>query len=110
MKLHKEELRFKAVLALLKGEPVSQVTIQFSICRSDLYKFRRRALTAIWQSLHDSPRGPKIPHNRICNEKENNIKSVCERYPTFSSYKIFDNLGVVSQRPAPFKQIIKRPA
>ena len=73
MKLHKEELRFKAVLALLKGEPESQVIIQFSICTSDLYKFQRRALTAIWEAMNGSPRGPKIPHNRICNEKEDYI-------------------------------------
>lgn len=108
MKLYKEELRFKAVLALLKGEPVSQVIIQFSICRSDLYKFRRKALTAIWQSMNDSPRGPKIPHNRICNEKEDYIKSVCERYPTLSSYQICDKLGVNSPSPRTIQRIRKR--
>jgi hypothetical protein len=41
--------RVTAVLALFRGIPLPQVTAQFGICRSDLYTFRQRALTALHQ-------------------------------------------------------------
>jgi hypothetical protein len=57
--------RVQAVLALFRGEAVAQVSTQYRICRSDLYKFHRRALTALHHVLDDQPRGPKQPHNRL---------------------------------------------
>jgi hypothetical protein len=38
--------RVQAVLALFRGEAVVQVSTEYRICRSDLYKFHRRALDA----------------------------------------------------------------
>jgi hypothetical protein len=38
--------RVPAVLALFHGEAVEQVSTQYRMCRSDLYKFHRRALTS----------------------------------------------------------------
>ena len=58
-------IRVQAVLALLRGEPAAQIPPQFAICRSDLYKFRRRALDAMRAALDDDKKGPKIPHNRF---------------------------------------------
>src|SRR5262245_22065770 len=59
------ERRVQAVLALFRGEPVTQVSTQYKVCRRDLYKFRRRALAAIRQALTDHRRGPRRPHNRL---------------------------------------------
>jgi Helix-turn-helix domain len=84
----KPQLRVQAVLALFRGVPPAQVSTQFGICRSDLYKFRRRALAAIHQALDDRPRGPKTPHNRLDPDTELRIASLCRRYPTWSSYEI----------------------
>jgi hypothetical protein len=84
----KKKRRFQAVLAMLRGEPVSQVIARSGICRSDLYKFRKRALKAMWDALDDHFRGPRNPHNRLCKDKEKHIQSICERNPTLSSYKI----------------------
>ena len=39
------EHRLQALLALLGGEPMPEVTARFGMCRSILYKWRRRALT-----------------------------------------------------------------
>ena len=73
-----QERRFKAVSAL----PASQVVAQSGICRSDLYKLRKRALEAMWDAMCDHPKGPKNPHNRLGKEKEAAIKSICERHLT----------------------------
>ncbi len=104
----KQQHRFKAVLALLKGEPVSMIIAQFGICRSDLYKFRERALTAIREALLDYPRGPKSPHNRLSKEKEKIVKSVCERYPMLSSYQIRERFGSDSPCPRTIQRVRQR--
>ena len=47
------ERRVQAVLALFRGEAVAQVSTQNRICRSDLYKFHRRAVEAMRESLNN---------------------------------------------------------
>src|SRR5918992_508098 len=69
----REEHRLQAVLALFRGEKTSQVSAEFRISRSDLYKFRQRALAAMCEALKDHPRGPKRPYNRISEEKEQKV-------------------------------------
>jgi hypothetical protein len=96
--------RVQAVLALLRGELAAQVSAQFAICRSDLYKFRRRALDAMRAALSDEKKGPKTPHNRLDAQKEDAIRSVCERHPTLSSYEVRDRL----QAEAPSARTIQR--
>ena len=55
------EHRLQAVLALLGGEPVPQVTARFGMGRSILYKWRHRALTALQGALTDHCPGPQCP-------------------------------------------------
>jgi transposase InsO family protein len=80
------------VLALFRGEAVVQVSTQYRICRSDLYKFHRRALEAMRDALNDEKRGPRTPHNRLAADQEEAIRRVCERHPTLSSYEVRDQL------------------
>lgn len=89
----KEERRFEAVLALFKGEAVAHVCHQYSISYSDLYKFRRRALVAMRQAMTDQRRGSKHSPRRLAEDKEANIKTICEREPTLSSYQVHRSLG-----------------
>ena len=86
------ERRVQAVLALFRGEAVVQVSTQYQICRSDLYKFHRRALDAMRDALNDEKRGPRTPHNRLAADKEEAIRNVCERHPTLSSSEVQDRL------------------
>jgi transposase InsO family protein len=92
------------VLAILRGEPVTQVSANFAICRSDLYKFRKRALDTMRDALRDEKKGPKTPHNRLDVQKEGAVRSVCERRPTLSSYEVRDRL----QADAPSARTIER--
>jgi hypothetical protein len=91
--LAKEERRLQAVMALFRGERASQVSTTFGICRSDLYKFRKRALAAMRAALKDHPRGPKRPHNRLGSEKEQKVMALCQRHPTHSSYQVQEKLS-----------------
>lgn len=86
-------VRLQAVLSLLGGEPAAQVCAKFGICRSGLYKLRRWALNARRQALSDEIRGPRTPHNRLEPEREDEIRGICERHPTLSSYEMRDWLS-----------------
>ena len=56
------EHRLQAILALLGGEPVPQVTARFGMGRSILYKWRHRALTALQSRLSPADAGsPRSP-------------------------------------------------
>jgi transposase InsO family protein len=87
------EHRLQAVLALLRGEQASDVSTRFGICRSDLYKFRTRALTAIREALTDHPRGPKRPANRLSAAREQQIMAVCHCHSTGSAAHVQQKLG-----------------
>ena len=91
--LSPEERRLQAVLALFRGEKASQVSAEFRICRSDLYKFRERALEAMRAALKDHPRGPKRPYNRLSEAREQQVIASCQRNPTQSSYQVQEKLG-----------------
>jgi hypothetical protein len=69
-------------MAMFRGEQAAHISVTFQISRSDLYEFRRRALTAMRQALADHPRGPKRPHMRLSMDREGNIVGLCQRHPT----------------------------
>ncbi len=94
----KVEQRMKAVLALLSGAAADEISAQFGIPRSDLYKFKARALHAMQEALKDETRGPKTSYNKLEAKKEEQIRTVCERHPTLSSYEVKDSL---SDPPSP---------
>src|SRR5215813_10443296 len=89
----KEDRRLHAVLAPFKGESAAQICSTFRIARSDLYKFRARALAAMRQALVDQHRGPKRAQNRLAAAREQQVVSSCQRHPTRRSYRARETLG-----------------
>src|SRR5215471_1713040 len=89
----KQSQRVQAVLALWRGVPIEQVSEHYRICRSDLYKFRRRAQVAIEQALREQPRGPRRPHNRLEERKERTLITLCQRYSPCSDRYIARQVG-----------------
>ena len=104
----KEELRLRAVLALFKGDTVVQVSARFGISRSSLFDYQRRAVAAMREALKDKRRGPRRPHNRTPAEKEQAVRSVCERHPTLSSYQVKERLGTGAPTPRTIQRVRKR--
>jgi transposase InsO family protein len=102
--LSKEQSRVQAVLALFRGEKASRVSSRYSLARSDLYKFRRRALNAMCGALADQHRGPKRAHNRLAAAREQQVISICQRHPTHSSSQVQKKLG----QDAPCARTIQR--
>jgi transposase len=93
------EHRLHAVLALLDGEPVPHVTARFGMGRSILYKWRRRALTALQSALTDQRPGPQCPANRLSPAQELPLVALAQRHPTWSAAQIHAKAG--SDAPSP---------
>lgn len=104
----KQARRLEAVLALLGGESASQVAARFSICRSDLYKFRRRALSAIAGAFEDHKRGPHLPHNHLSQPHQARVAALCARYPTASSYQIYRRMGATAPSARTIQRVRQR--
>jgi len=96
------------MLALLRGERATKVSRKFRIGRSDIYKFCRRALDAMRDALADHRRGPKRPHNRLSPEQEQKVVSLCQRYPTASSYQLHQRLGSDAPTPRTIQRVRAR--
>jgi transposase InsO family protein len=102
--------RVQAVMDLFRGDAVADVSTRHGIGRSDLYKFRRRALAAINDALADRRRGPRRPHNRIAPDSEARIVALCQRHPTWSSYALHRRCGASAPSPRTIQRIRARHA
>lgn len=87
---------------------MADIVTEYGICRSDLYKFRRRVLVVMEQALQDQSTGPKRPANRISGDRERQVRTLCERYPTWSSYRIQRRLGETAPDPRTIQRMRKR--
>ena len=102
------EHRLHAVLALLGGEPVPQVTARFGIGRSVLYKWRHRALTALQGALTDHRPGPQCPANRLSAAQEAPLVALAQRHPTWSAAQIQAQAGPEAPSPRTIQRLRHR--
>src|SRR4029453_4195177 len=100
--------RLEAVLALLRGEPGQQVAERFRMTRSDLYKFRARALQALRYALLDQPWGPKRPHNRLAADREEAVMQSLHQHPTWSARQLHEHLRDEAPHPRTIDRIRQR--
>ena len=104
----KQDRRFQAVLSLLAGGKASEVAARCGIARSDLFKFKRRALDAMRAAMADKRRGPKRPANRLPEDREQRVRAACERWTTFSAAEIRSGLGDGAPSVRTIQRIRKR--
>src|SRR5262247_3885893 len=102
------EHRLQAVLALLGGEPVPNVTTRFGMGRSILYKWRRRALTALQGALTDHRPGPQCPANRLSPAQEQPLVELAQRHPTWSAAQIQAKAGPAAPSPRTIQRLRHR--
>ena len=82
------EAHRRAVFLMLAGENVAEVSEEFKICRTGLYKLRRRATDAVRREIERPTKNKNPGHNRIPQEKEDKIVRLCQRHTALSSYGI----------------------
>src|SRR4051812_34421719 len=102
------EHRLQALLALLGGEPMPQVTARFGICRSVLYTWRHRALRALQSALTDHRPGPQCPHNRLSPAQEQPLIALAQRHPTWSAAPIHATAGPEAPSPRTIQRLRHR--
>ncbi len=82
------ETHLRAVFLMLAGRSVAAVSEQFKICRTNLCKLRRRATDAVRREIERPAKNKNYGHNRTPQKKGDKIVRLCQRHPTFSSYRI----------------------
>lgn len=82
------ETHLRAVFLMLEGRSVAAVSEEFKICRTSLYKLRRRATDAVRREIERPAKNKNYGHNRTPQKKGDKIVRLCQRHPTFSSYRI----------------------
>jgi transposase InsO family protein/transposase len=102
------EHRLHAVLALLGGEPIPQVTVRFGMSRSILYKWRHRALQALQRALTDHRPGPQYPANRLSPAQEQPLVTLAQRHPTWSAAQIHAKAGPAAPSPRTIQRLRHR--
>jgi transposase InsO family protein len=102
------EHRLQAVLALLGGEPVPDVTARFGMGRSILYQWRHRALTARQGALTDHRLGPQCPAHRLSPAQAHPLVELAQRHPTWSAAQIRAQAGPVAPSPRTIQRLRHR--
>src|SRR5256714_2915439 len=102
------EHRLHAVLALLGGEPVPDVTARFGMGRSILYTWRHRALTALQGALTEHRPGPPCPANRLSPAQEQPLVALAQRHPTWSAAQIQAQAGPAAASPRTIQRLRHR--
>lgn len=101
----------RALFLMLAGKSVAAVSQEFKICRTSLYRLRRRATNAVRREI-ERPVERKSPvHNRLPIGKENKVMKWCERHPTLSSYRVSEKLSQLEDQtinPKTIQRIRKR--
>src|SRR5215475_4694384 len=100
--------RLQAILALLGGEPVPEVTARFGMGRSILYKWRHRALTALQGALTDHRPGPQCPANRLSPAQAQPLGELAQRHPTWSAAQIHAKAGPTAPSPRTIQRLRHR--
>lgn len=82
------ETHLRAAFLMLAGRSVAAVSQEFDICRTSLYKLRRRVRDAVRREIERPAKNKNPARNRTPEEKEDKIVRLCRRYTTLSSYRI----------------------
>lgn len=83
----------RAAFLMLAGTSVAAVSEEFKICRTSLYRLRRRAMNAVRREIERPAKNRKPARNRTPEEKEDKIVRLCQRHTTASSYQISRKFG-----------------
>jgi transposase InsO family protein len=102
------EHRLQAVLALLGGESVPQVSVRFGMGRSTLYTWRHRALAALQSALTDHRPGPQCPANRLPPEQAHPLVALAQCHPTWSAAQIHAQAGPEAPSPRTIQRLRHR--
>ena len=100
--------RLQAVLALLGGEPVPDVTARFGMGRSILYTWRYRARTALQGARTAHRPGPQGPANRLSPAQAHPRVELAQRHPTWSAAQLHAKAGPTAPSPRTIQRLRHR--
>ena len=80
--------RYRAVLEVLDGSPVSEVAVRYGVSRQSVYSWRARHAAAGIDGLRESSRRPRTSPSRLAPEVEALVCELRRAHPRWGARRI----------------------
>jgi transposase len=90
------EQRFRAVLEVLDGSPVSEVAVRYGVSRQSVYSWKARYATAGSDGLKEVSRRPRTSPRRLAAGTEPLVCELRQAHPRWDARRIAWETGFVA--------------
>jgi transposase InsO family protein len=102
------EQRYRAVLEVLDGSPVSEVAVRYGVSRQSVYSWRSRHAAAGVGGLREASRRPRTSPARLAAETEALVCELRRAHPRWGARRIAFEAAQRGVRPAPSRATVHR--
>jgi len=82
------EQRYRTVLEVLDGSPVSEVAVRYGVSRQSVYSWKARYAAAGVDGLREASRRPRISPSRLAAETEALVCELRRAHPRWGARRI----------------------
>ncbi len=102
------EQRYRAVLEVLDGSPVSEVAVRYGVSRQSVYAWKARHAAAGVDGLREASRRPRTSPSRLPAETEALICELRRAHPRWGAWRIAFEVAQRGVTPAPSRATVHR--
>ena len=102
------EQRFRAVLEVLDGSPVSEVAVRYGVSRQSVYTWKARYASAGTDGLKEVSRRPRTSPGRLAAETEALVCELRQAHPRWGARRIAWELAQRDTAGAPSRATVHR--
>jgi transposase len=102
------EQRYRAVLEVLDGSPVSEVAVRYGVSRQSVYSWRSRHAAAGVDELREASRRPRTSPARLASETEALVCELRRAHPRWGARRIAFEVAQRGVMPAPSRATVHR--
>jgi transposase InsO family protein len=102
------EQRYRAVLEVLDGSPVSEVAVRYGVSRQSVYSWKARHAAAGIDGLRESSRRPRTSPSRLAAETEALVCELRRAHPRWGARRIAFEVAQRGVAAAPSRATVHR--
>jgi transposase InsO family protein len=102
------EQRYRAVLEVLDGSPVSEVAVRYGVSRQSVYAWKARHAAAGIDGLREASRRPRISPSRLAAETEALVCELRRAHPRWGARRIAFEVAQRGVPAAPSRATVHR--
>src|ERR1700677_1476890 len=102
------EHRYRAVMEVLDGSPVSEVAVRYGVSRQSVYTWRDRYAAGGIDGLRDASRRPRTSPSRLPGEIEALVCELRRAHPRWGARRIAFEVGQRGVERAPSRATVHR--